>query len=150
MTNKREARNTTTRPNGGASAFDTSGFDPALLLTHPQRAAEAWLAASQTLLQGMQDVSRRHLMLQSALMEQATTGALSFLQLAQPGAKPEDVTASVQQATETTMQSMREIMTAACKCSMDALAVYRDRITGEDSATAPASGRDELPRAAAE
>jgi hypothetical protein len=125
-------------------------FDPGVLFANPQRAAEAWLAASQTLLQGMQDVSKRHLMLQSALVEQAMNGALSFLQLAQPGAKPEAVTASVQQATETTMQSMREIMTAACKCSMDALAVYRDRMAGEGPAAAPCSGHGDLPRAAAE
>lgn len=148
MTSKRETRNTTMRLDGGASPFDAQGFDPSILLANPQRAAEAWIAASQTVLQGMQDVSKRHLMLQSALMEQAMTGALSFLQLAQPGTKPEEVTASVQQATETTMQSMREIMSAACKCSMDALVVYRDRITGEGAA--PASSHGDLPRAAAE
>lgn len=149
MTNKRETRSTTTRPDGGASPFDGQGFDPGILLANPQRAAEAWIAASHILLQGMQDVSKRHLMLQSALMEQAMTGALSFLQLAQPGARPEEVTASVQQATETTMESMREIMSAACKCSMDALAVYRDRMVAEGPPAA-VGGRGDLPRAAAE
>lgn len=149
MTNKPEARSPKTRPDRDAPAFGLPGFDPGILLANPQRAAEAWLAASQTFLQGMQEVSRRHLMLQGALMEQAMSGALSFLQLAQPGAKPEEVTASVQQATETAAESMREIMNAACKCSMDALAVYRDRIAGEGPATAP-GGHGDLPRAAAE
>lgn len=150
MTSSREAGNTATSPESGAPPFGFPGFDLGVLIANPQRAAEAWIAASQTLLQGMQEVSRRQLMLQSALMEQATRGAFSILQLAQPGAKAEEATASAQAATAVTLQSMQEIMTAACKCSMDALTVYRDRMAGSGPAAAGECGHADRPQAAAE
>lgn len=126
------------------------GLDPTILFVNPQRAAEAWIAAVQTLMQGMQDVSERHLMLQSTLLQQALTNAASILQVSSPGNSVEQATRTIQAATEATLQSMRDTTAAACKCQMDALTVYRDRLAGSVDAAAPACGQPEVARAAAE
>ncbi len=145
MTAKRDTKHIAGALDSGMG-FGLQGFDPGALFVTSQRAAEAWAAASQTLLQGMQEVSQRSLMLQAALLEQSLGGAFSLLQMSQPGAKPEDIPASVQRMSEGTLQSMREIMTAACKCPMDALTVYHDRMAGREPL---AADRAEPPRAAA-
>jgi hypothetical protein len=132
MTAKRDTGRIASSPDGGNTSFAAQGFDPSLLFANPQRAAEAWIAASQSLLKGLQEISDRSLKLQAALMEQSLSGAAILLQSAQPGAKPEDAVASVQQATETTLESIREIMTTACKCSMDAVRAYRAHMAGDE------------------
>lgn len=131
-TAKRDPRNAAGRPDGDAG-LGTQGFDATVFLASPQRAAEAWIAASQTLLKGAQDVSNRGLMLQATLMEQSLSGAARLLQPGQSGPKPEDAVASVQKATETTLQSMRDIVMTACKCSMDALETYRSHMAADGS-----------------
>lgn len=113
------------------------GFDADALLAGQQRAVEAWIAASQRLIEGMQELFKRQLLLQSALIERSFASAASFAQLAVADGQADEMTRAAQTAMEGTVEALRNTIDASCKCSMDVMTVFRDRMVGRpDSGSA--------------
>ena len=109
------------------------GFGADALLAGQQRAIEAWVAASQRLIEGMQELFKQQLLLQSALIERSFASAASFAQLAATNGQADEMTRVAQRAMEGTVEALRNTIDASCKCSMDAMAVFRDRMAGGPS-----------------
>lgn len=106
--------------------------DVATILDSQRCAFEAMSAATEKLLEGATEISRKQLALQSTLMRQAFRNTLDFWKAdGKPAERPEA-------DTETTFAAMQEIASAAIKCNMEALSAFSDRIR-----------RMEPPRAAA-
>ncbi len=111
-------------------------FNPSTLLAQQQRTAEALVAGSQKFLEGLQEVTTRSLQLQTALFQQMWAGAASLPLNIPAGASTEhDATAAL----EATVTSIRDVMTAACKWPMDALAAFHDRIGANSTSAAACS-----------
>ena len=118
-------------------AFAAMSFDPAALVAQQQRMAEALVAAGQKFLEGLQDVTTRSLQLQTAFAQQLFMGAVSL----RPFGAGDDADrgAKAAAAMESAVTSIRDVMTAACKCPMDALSTFQERI-GRDPADAAPGG----------
>jgi len=106
--------------------------DVATILNNQRCAFEAMSAATEKLLEGATEISRKQLALHSTLMRQAFRTTLDFWKSdGRPGEKPEA-------DTDTTFEAMHDIASAAIKCNLEALSAFSDRIR-----------RMEPPRAAA-
>ena len=117
------------------------GFDANTLLAGQQRTAEAWVAAGQRLIDGMRELFKLQLLLQSTLVERSFASAANFAQIASADCKTDAVTRAVQDAMEGTIETLRNTIDVSCKCSMDAMAVFQDRMAG-----GPGSGFGECKR----
>jgi hypothetical protein len=125
------------------------GFDLAALISSQQRTAEALAAAVQKLLEGIQDISMRQVMLQSALFQQMIGDAITLVQNETSDTSTGRSMVPNASAVEKTLESMHDILAAACKCNMDAFAAFQGRMLGESGVKAPACEKPAAPRAAA-
>lgn len=103
---------------------------PAALMAQQQRSGEAMAAAGRAFLEGMQQVTTRSFMVQSALFRQFFVGALALLR-AGSGGHADQAVRDLSAASEATAKAIREIVEAACKCSLDTVTAFRNRIGGE-------------------
>ena len=113
---------------GGAQAREEAARtllrapDVATLLDNQRCAFEAMTAATEKLLEGATEISRKQLALQGTLMRQAFRNTLDFWKSdGKPREKPEV-------DTETTFEAMHDIASAAIKCNLEALSAFSDRI----------------------
>lgn len=96
--------------------------DVATILANQRCAFEAMSAATEKLIEGATEISRKQLALHSTLMRQA----FDYL-------KPEDqregkAEAKPESGTETAFEAMRDIASTALKCNLEALSAFSDRI----------------------
>jgi phasin family protein len=126
------------------------GFDAAALVAGQQRAVEAWVAATQKFVEGMQELSKRQVLLQSALVQQAFANATSLAQAANPTGSPDQVARAAQSTMETMIRALRDTIDASCKCSMDAMAAFRQRMAGGQESGSPACEQPEVAPTTAE
>ena len=104
--------------------------DAAALLAGQQQVIEGWVAGTQRFLEGMQELFKRQILLQTALLEQAFASTASFAQVAAAKGSADDIAGAAQAAMQKTVEALRNATDAACRCSMDALAVFRERMEG--------------------
>ena len=115
-------------------------FDPAALMAQQQRAGEAMAAAGRAFLEGMQQVTKRSFVVQSALFRQFFVGALA-LSRAGSGVQADQAVRGLGAASDATAKAIRDIIDAACKCSLDIVAAYRGRIVGAETAGAKSGSK---------
>lgn len=146
--------NTESRPSRADSAahpavpFIYPGFDARALLAGQQLALEAWVAATQKLVEGLQELAKRQILLQVAFLERAFAGAASFAQATAANGGADEITRSAQAAMQTTIEALRNSIDTSCRCSMDALTAFRERMAG-GAADAPAcEGKEVAPTTA--
>jgi hypothetical protein len=101
-------------------------FDPASLGERQKRAAETWALVAQRYLEGINDIAARSLLMQSAVLQQAIASVFGWARATSPigHAAKDDEGASA--AMEAAVDSIRDVMTAACKCGMDVMSAIRD------------------------
>jgi hypothetical protein len=116
-------------------------FNPAAWMGQQTRLAEACAAAGQKYLEGLQDVANQCVMLQTALAQQFLKSTLSLPESSCAGRSPDDGLRAAASAMESTVESVRDVMAAACKCQADTLGVFRQRLAGNGAAGGPAHGR---------
>ena len=107
-------------------------FLPASLMAQQQRSGEAMAAAGRAFLEGMQHVATRSFMVQSALFRQFFVGTLALLR-AGSGGQADQAVRDLGAASDATAKSIRDIVEAACKCSLDTMAAFRNRIEGGEA-----------------
>lgn len=101
--------------------------DMATLLTNQRHALDAMTAATEKLLEGATEISRKQLALQNSLMQQAFRTALDYLKT-DGERRNVTVTENAEAGTEATLEAMRDIASTAVKCNMEALSAFSDRI----------------------
>lgn len=112
------------RPAGGAEGR----ADAASVLAIQTRMAAGLAAASQKLIKGAREISMQHFMLQTALMRQLTSGWAGLVNFGSPDDVADARSRQANAVTEATLESMRQIMTAACKCSIDAFGAFHEHL----------------------
>lgn len=115
-------------------------FDPAALMAQQQRAGEAMAAAGRAFLEGMQQVATRSFVVQSTLFRQFFVGAMA-LSRAGSGVQADQAVRDLGAASDATAQAIRDIVDAACKCSLDIMAAYSGRIVGAETAGAKSGSK---------
>lgn len=131
---------------GPAAPFTADVFNPAAWMGQQARMAEAFAAAGQTYLEGLQEVATQSMMLQSALMQETIKNALSLTQAAGTGQSPDERFRAAASVMDSTVESIRNVMTAACKCHTATLGAFHERLTADGHANAAACGRPRRPR----
>jgi hypothetical protein len=121
-------------------------FNPAAWMGQQTRLAEACAAAGQKYLEGIQEVASQCVLLQSALAQQFVSSALSLPESSCAGRSPDAGLSAAASAMESTVESVRNVMAAACKCQTDTLGAFRQRLAGDGAAAEPAHGRRRRPR----
>ncbi len=96
--------------------------DVATILNNQRCAFEAVSAATEKLLEGATEISRKHLALQSTLMRQAFRNTLDYWK---SDGKPEE---RPEVGTDIAFEAMRDIASTALKCNLEALSAFSDRI----------------------
>lgn len=110
--------------------------DMATLLANQRHTVDAVTAATEKLLEGATEISRRQLALHNSLMQMAFQSTLDYLK--PNGQRPETKTEdAVETTAETTLNAMRDIASTALKCNVDALAAFSDRIRKLENVRAP-------------
>ena len=128
------------------AAHFADAFNPAAWMGQQTKMAEACAAAGQKYLEGLQQVASQSLLLQSALAQQMIKNALSLTQASGAGHSTDEGLRAAAAAMESTGESVRNVMTAACKCHTDTLGAFQERLSANGHAKAPASGRPHRPR----
>lgn len=101
--------------------------DMAALLANQRHTVDAVTAATEKLLEGATEISRRQLALHNSLMQMAFQNTLDYLK--PNGSRPESKSEeAVETTAETTLNAMRDIASTALKCNLDALTAFSDRI----------------------
>jgi hypothetical protein len=109
--------------------------DVATLIANQRQALEAVTAATETLLAGATEISRKQLALQNTLVQYAFRNALGVLQPSTEADVSPEVT------TETALKAMQDIATTALRCNADAIAVFSDRIRRMEASLSSERGR---------
>lgn len=101
--------------------------DMAALLANQRHTVEAVSAATEKLLEGATEISRKQLAFHNSLMQMAFQNTLDYLK---PNGQRADGKAeeAVETTAETTLKAMRDIASTALKCNLDALTAFSDRI----------------------
>lgn len=101
--------------------------DMATLLASQRHTMEAVTAATEKLLEGANEISRKQLALHNSLMQMAFQTTVDYLKPngQRPDAKSDEI---AETTAETTMNAMRDIASTALKCNLDALTAFSDRI----------------------
>jgi hypothetical protein len=110
--------------------------DMATLLTNQRHALEAVSAATEKLLEGATEISRKQLALHNSLMQQAFRTTLDYLKT-DGERRNVTVTENAEAGTETALEAMRDIASTALKCNMEALSAFSDRIRRMETPRAP-------------
>ena len=84
-------------------------------------------AATEKLLEGATEISRKQPAFHNSLMQMAFQNTLDYLK---PNGQRADGKAeeAVETTAETTLKAMRDIASTALKCNLDALTAFSDRI----------------------
>lgn len=110
--------------------------DMATLLANQRHAVDAVTAATEKLLEGATEISRRQLALHNSLMQMAFQNTLDYLK---PNGQRADGKAeeAAETTAETTLNAMRDIASTALKCNVDALTAFSDRIRKLENVRVP-------------
>jgi hypothetical protein len=128
------------------AALFTDAFNPAAWMGQHTKMAEACAAAGQKYLEGLQEIASQTILLQSALTQQMVKSALSLTQASGAGHSTDEGLRTAASAMESTVESIRNVMTAACRCHTDTLGAFQERLSVNGHAKASASGRHHRPR----
>jgi hypothetical protein len=93
-------------------------------------AAGALAAAGQKMLEGMREISQEQMMLQSAFLRHAMSSWAGLANPGPPDSATDERARQASAATDATLDSMRRIVNAACRCSMDALGAFQQHMNG--------------------
>lgn len=119
--------------------------DAATFLAIQMNMAAGLAAASQKLLEGAREISMQHFMLQTAFVHQVTSGWAGLAKFGSPDDVGDARSRQANAATEATLESMRQIMSAACRCSMDALGAFHDHLGAGARVNARSCGEHSKP-----
>ena len=112
---------TQAREHAAATLLQTP--DVATILNNQRCAFEAMSAATEKLLEGATEISRKQLALHGTLIQQAFRSTLDFWKFdGTRDAKAEQASA------DTTFEAMHDIASTALKCNLEALSAFSDRI----------------------
>ncbi|MBL8689331.1 MAG: hypothetical protein JNL04_09535 [Rhodospirillaceae bacterium] len=100
--------------------------DMETLLANQRHGLEAMMAATEKLLEGATEISRKQLALHNTLMRQAFRNTLDYMK--SDGTRDGKAEEKLEAGTETTFEAMRDIASTALKCNLDALSAFSDRI----------------------
>lgn len=106
--------------------------DVETILNNQRCALEAMSAATEKLLEGAAEISRKQLALHSTLMRQAFRSTHDFW-------KSDDTrdTKAEEVGPDIAMEAIRDIASTALKCNLEALSVFSDRIRRMEPPRAP-------------
>jgi len=130
-----------TDPTIPAAAIFAEALDPATWMGQQTRLAEACAAAGQKYLEGLREVAGQCVLLQSALAQQFLRSTLRLPESSCAGLSPDEGFGAAAAAMESTVESVRNVMAAACKCQTDTLGAFRERLAAGGETAGPAQGR---------
>jgi hypothetical protein len=136
------------RSNPKSIAADPQGdlinmFGPASFLAQQRLMMEALVAAGQKLVEGLQEVLTRSIQLQLALSHQMPAGAARMYPQAIASGDADRGAESFSAVSDATLAAIHKVMAASCKCPIDAISAFQQRISlapGASRTAGPACG----------